>query len=150
MIENTAFSYSSKWNRHHPLGNADQYEVYRCLVFKGSEGLGLTVTAKEGGPFTFIEERLKGPLGGGLPKRVDYKVEGLSEEESEQRPNGSANFIVRKRVRQYFNKVEGSACFCEALSPLCAWGLWECHVVGERRAFRRSQEMAATLWPQGG
>lgn len=101
MLNGKCFSYTSKWNFHHPLGNADQLEVYRCYQFHVS-GEG----NHEGGAFQYVEERLKGPLGAGLPKREDYQIEGLTEAEEEDRPFNSECLVLRKRVRKYYKKEE--------------------------------------------
>eukprot|EP00667_Euglena_gracilis_P020499 EG_transcript_22221 len=107
VVAGRAFAYTTEWNRHHPLGTADHYQIYRCFEFHGSpEGKGLTLTGAEGGDFLFVEERVVSPLNDPLPRRVDYKVDGMEESETVERPHGSASHVIRKRVRKYFRKTE--------------------------------------------
>eukprot|EP00668_Euglena_longa_P014308 GGOE01018291.1.p1 GENE.GGOE01018291.1~~GGOE01018291.1.p1 ORF type:complete len:184 (+),score=60.40 GGOE01018291.1:95-646(+) len=107
VVVGKAFAYTTEWNRHHPLGTADHYQVYRCFEFhRSAENRGLTLTSTEGGDFLFVEERVISPVNDPLPKRVDYKVEGMEEAETEERPHGSASHVIRKRVRKYYKKKE--------------------------------------------
>jgi len=87
------------------MGTADHCEVYRCYLFEAPSEHG-NGGVKEGGPFLYVEERVKGPVGGGMPKAEKYQIEGLTEEETQDRPHGSSNMVRKNRVRKYYKKTE--------------------------------------------